>query len=41
MPSAQHALDAIRAINGYDVEDVDDPNNHYKLVVSHARSRGI
>ena len=41
MPSAQHALDAIKAVNGYDVEDVDDPNNHYTLVVSHARSRGV
>jgi hypothetical protein len=41
MPSAQLALDAIKAVNGYKVEDVDDPNNHYKLVVSHARSRGL
>lgn len=41
MPSAQHALDAIKAVNGFEVVDEDDPSNHYKLVVSHARSRGI
>lgn len=41
MPTSQKALDAIKAINGYDIEADDDPNNHYKLVVSHARSRGL
>lgn len=41
MPSAQLALEAIKAIHGFEVVDEDDPNNTFKLVVSHARSRGI
>jgi RNA recognition motif-containing protein len=41
MPSAQYALNAIKAIHGFEVVDEDDPNKHYKLVVSHARSRGV
>lgn len=39
MPSAQLALEAIKAINGNQVDDED--GHTFNLVVSHARSRGI
>mmetsp|Transcript_8924 Transcript_8924/g.13403 ORF Transcript_8924/g.13403 Transcript_8924/m.13403 type:complete len:478 (-) Transcript_8924:84-1517(-) len=39
MSTVANALDAIASCNGYSVENIDDPNDQHKLIVSHSRSR--